>query len=273
MTLLLGFDGPCFLLLTLAGERPLLLECPAELRVAALAPEEPAALQTTTMPRPPRVVKTRSRIDPNHVWQDDPPPPSGRERRPEVHIDPRTVFKRHGTVAIVPRARGDGPKPEQGAEPTHDHVLVPGNPGFRASEQGIKALLTYLRTAQIMAPKAQRTVGDETFIELLPDAFAYLVFTEGMAPAGLPAMLEGTLWFGPKAVALPFPDPTRHTLFRLEIVGCRFARVAEAFMARVHQILLLKPEVLTTAHDPARLRVKVPRLASTPIPRFDLQET
>ena len=150
---------------------------------------------------------------------------------------------------------------------------MPGNPGFRASEQGVKALVAYLRTAQIMAPKAQRTVGDETFIELLPDAFAHLAFTEGKAPGGAPALLEATLWFGPQATALPFADASRKSLFRLEISGARYPRICDAFVARIQQILYLRPEVLTAPHDPARLRVKVPRVASAPIPRFDLQET
>ncbi len=275
-TLLLGFDGPRFPLLTLAGGRPLLLECPAELRVAAPEVETPVALHASTMPPPPPLVKTRARIDPNHVWQDEPPPPSARERRPEVHIDPRTIFKRRKAPAgtVGPRTRELEPVMiEAAVEATHDHIIVPGNPGFRASEQGAKALLAYLRTAQIMAPKAQRSVGDETFIELLPDAFAHLAFTEGKAPTGAPALLEGTLWFGPKPTPLPFADTSRKSLFRLEITGARYPSVCDAFVARIQQILFLRPEVLTAPHDPARLRVKVPRVASAPIPRFDMQET
>lgn len=277
-TLLLGFDGPRFPLLTLAGGRPLLLECPAELRVAAPEPEDPAALRVGTMPPPPPLVKAaRMRIDPNHVWQDaPPPPPSERERGPEVHIDPRTVFKRRGQPQPTagPRSRAAEPQAiEAAAEATHDHLIVPGNPGFRASEQGVKALLTYLRNTQIMAPQAQRAVADATLIELLPDAFAHLAFTEGAAPSGPPSLLEGTLWFGPKPGALPFGDGNRKTLFWLELTGTRFARLSDAFVARLQQILYLRPEVLTTAHDPARLRVKIPRVAAVPIPRFDMQET
>lgn len=278
-TLLLGFDGPRFLLLTLAGERPLLLECPPEFRVA-ISDDEDAATphHTSTMPPPPPLplVKARLRIDPNHVWQDDPPPPSERERSPDVQLDPRTLFKNKKKpvpTALVPRPRSEDAKLVQAAdEATHDHLIVPGNPGFRASDQGIKAVLTYLRNTQILVPQIQRTVGDDTFIELGPDAFAHLAFTEGVAPTGAPAMLEGTLWFGPKPTALPFGDAARTSLFWLKLKGCRYARVSAQFVARLQQILYLRPEVLTAPHDPARLRIKNPR-AATGIPRFDMQET
>ena len=52
----------------------------------------------------------------------------------------------------------------------------------------------------------------------------------------------------------------------------RFPRPSDAFLGRIHQILHLRPEALASAHDPARLRVKSPRVAAEPIPRVDLQE-
>lgn len=269
-TLLLGHVGPRVLLLTFQGPRPLLLGCAPELMQRAAPPAEVAA------PAPPpeplrRVVPAR---DPDRVWQDESPPPAERPRAPEVAIDPRTVFKRRGappaTFGVVRERSSEAVGAAEG--PTHDFVIVPGNPAFRASEQGVKALITYLRTAQILAAKAQKITEQGTTIELLPDVFSHLAFMEGQAPQGLPSVLEGTVWFGPKAVALPYGDGTRMAAFRLELVGARFSRLAEAFVARMHQILYLRPEVLSAAHDPARLRGPAPKIAAEPIPRFDMQE-
>jgi hypothetical protein len=83
--------------------------------------------------------------------------------------------------------------------------------------------------------------------------------------------LQGTLWFGAKALPLPFGDDKRQAAFRLELVGARFAKLAEAFLARLHQILYLRPPVVACAHDPGRLRGPSTKAVS-PIPRFDLQE-
>jgi|GEM_PF-4971486 len=277
-TLLLGFDRPRFLLLTLAGGRPLLLECPAEFRVTPDEDDAPMAQRTSTMPPPPPLptVKARLRVNPNHVWQDDPPPLSERERAPDVQLDPRNLFRRRNAqvAPVGPRLRAAEPAAvEASPDATHDHIIVSGNAGFRASDQGIKAVLTYLRNTQILAAKAQRLDGDDTYIELLPDAFAHLAFTEGIAPTGAPALLEGTLWFGPKAAPLPFADNARLSHFRLELVGCRYGRVSDQFVARLQQILYLRPQALSTAHDPKRLRSKSTRLTANGIPRFDMQET
>ena len=66
-------------------------------------------------------------------------------------------------------------------------------------------------------------------------------------------------------------DPSRQAAFRLELVGARFERLAEAFVARLHQILYLRPQVIACAHDAGRLRGPATR-ATSKIPRFDLQE-
>ena len=265
MTLLLGYSGPRYLLLTLAGPRPLLLTCPPELRFVAEAAASLHSLQATA-PAP-------LRDDPPRRVEDR-PPVNDRPRPPDKHIDPRTVFKRKPAEAVGPRTRAaEPPHTAAASAATHDHTIIPTNPGFRVAEQGVKALVTYLRTSQILAAKKERTVGDATYIEFLPDVFAHLAFTEGAAPSGPPSILEGTLWFSSKPAAVPFGDPTLTSHFRLEIVGARFPLVSAAFVARLHQILYLRPVVISTPHDPTRLRAPSPRLAAEPIPRFDMQET
>lgn len=277
-TLLLGYTGPRFLLLTFVGERPLLLECPPELRRTAAPPadeDEAEFRPPSTMPEAPPLVRTRPRIDPDRVWQDEaPPPPTDRPRPPEKHLDPRTAFKRRGHAPPAGTTRSIPPATIKAADqPTHDHVIVSSNPTFRASDQGIKALIVYLRTSQILVAKAEKITPEGTTIDLLPDVFSHLAFTEGAAPSGAPSVLEGRVWFGSKPAPLPFSDPPGRTSFlRIELFGARFARLSEAFLARIHQILYLRPEALATEHDPERLRTKSARVAAEPIPRFDMQE-
>ena len=202
-------------------------------------------------------------------------PDAGRPRAPEVQIDPRTVFKRRTAppVAGGPRQRGAEPAILVAAEqPVADFLIIPSNPTFRASEQGVKAVITYLRTAQILVAKAEQIRPEGTTVELLPDAFSHLAFTEGTAPQGPPSVLEGTLWFSSKPSPLPFGEPERTSCFRLEIIGARYPRLVEGFLLRLHQILHLRPEVVSTPHEPARLRGKSPRVAAEPIPRCDMQE-
>jgi hypothetical protein len=260
-TLLLGLSGPPTLLLTLAGERPLLLECPPELRVR---PSEPPP------PEPPPL-----RAKPRDDWGHEPPPETPR-RVPEVPpIDPRTLLRgrRAPPAPPGPRTRASEPAATRASEkPVADLVIVPASPGFRASEQGVKALVTYLRTAQILVAKAERPHEGGTRVELLPDVFSHLAFVEGAAPPGPPSVLEGTLWFSAKPAPLPYGDPARMSCFRIELVGLRYARPSEAFLARLHQILHLRPEVVATSHEPSRLRTSAPRVAADPIPRVDMQE-
>lgn len=152
-------------------------------------------------------------------------------------------------------------------------MLVPQLPSFRASDQGVKAVVSYLRSTQILTAKHQKAYPDGAVgIELLPDVFCHLAFTdEGSAPAGPPCIAEGYLWFGPKPMKLPF-GPARESCFRLELVGVRYPRVSEAFLARLHSILYLKGEQHPEPHEPRRLRKPTVVVAAEPIPLFDVQE-
>jgi len=218
-------------------------------------------------PRPLKAQRSTSLLD------ETPPPPPSRPRPPEVQLDPRTAFRRAGQASRVARPTEPRVAPNVASDtPVADLLIVPQAPSFRASEQGVKAVLGYLRNSQILAARAEQQGDDGVLIHLLPDAFSHLAFSEGQAPPGAPSIAEGTLWFGPKPQPLPFGDPARQTCFRLVLTGCRFPRVAEAFLARLQQILYLRPEVVAAPHDPARLRTRTPTLAAQPIPHFDLQE-
>lgn len=279
--------GTPLLLLTLAGERPLLLTGPPAPAVVAGAGAPEAALSAavngevveldeefappSTMPPLPENEPKPLRVRGRDEWFDEPPPEMRPRRVPEVQIDPRTVFKQKPQaphraapqkVASIPLADG----------PVCDMVIVPQLPSFRASEQGVKSLLAYLRTSQVLVPKAQKTAPDGAIaIELLPDVFVHLLFTEGTAPPGPPCIAEGLLWFGPKPRSLPF-GPAREACLRLELVGVRARALAEGFLPKLHSLLYLKPELHMVEHDPARLRRPAPGLAAEPIPRFEVQE-
>jgi len=273
-TLLLGYRHTPVLLLGLAGPRPLLLEYPAELRVAAAEARAREEAEAVAQSAKALAEEARARRA-ERAWGDEALPDAGRARSPEAQIDPRTVFRRRPPppAPAGPRARGAEPAILVAADqPVADFVIVPQSATFRASEQGVKALVTYLRTAQILVAKAEQVRPEGTTVELLPDVFSHLAFTEGAAPPGAPSVLEGTLWFANKPAPLPFGDAARTSCFRVDLVGARYPRLVEAFVARLHQILHLRPEVLAAPHDPARLRGKGPRVAAEPIPRVDMQE-
>ena len=259
--LLLGYRDEKVLLLTFAGPRPLLLDCPPELRVQpSLEPLLPEA----------RPLRGKPRSD----WGDVPPPEVPR-RTPEIPADPRTAFRhrRPTTPQVGPRTRADQPTEAKAADAhVSDLLIVPKMAAFRVSDQGIKALVTYLRTAQILVAKVQKPFAEGIALELLPDTFSHLAFAEGAAPPGEPSILEGLLWFGTKPQPLPFGDAERKCCFRLELLGNRYPKPNEAFLARLNQILHLRPEVIAVPHDPARLRSATHRVATEPIPRVDMQE-
>jgi len=191
--------------------------------------------------------------------------------------DPRTLSlnrpRKKGTLPAM-RAAPPPPPPKRTGppeEPTHDFVIVPQNPTFRTAEQGVNAVLTYLRTAQFLGLRARRDGPDEVVFELAPEAFVHQIFAEGPAPDGPPSVLEGTLRVSPKPRPIPFGPPGRSACFVLTLVGCRFGKVLEPFTARLQQIIYLRPEVFSLPHDRARLRTSGAP-SSAPIPAFEVQE-
>lgn len=194
--------------------------------------------------------------------------------------DPRMLSlnrpRKKGTTLPSMRAAPPPPRPTPKKvgppeTPTHDFVIVPQNPTFRTAEQGVNAVLTYLRTAQFFGLRARRDLPDETVFELAPETFVHQIFAEGMAPDGPPSVLEATLRVSPKPRPVPFGPAGRTSCFSLALVGCRFAKVGEPFKARLQQIIYLRPEIFPVPHDPTRLRA--PGAAPpAPIPAFDVQE-
>jgi len=239
---------------------------------AAVEGEPEATGMASTMPPLPEIAPVKARTS-SDIFSETPPPEARPRLRPEIQADPRTVFKQRGTTPnrFVPQAAEAALKIADG--PVTDLMVVPLLPSFRCSEQGVKALLGYLRSTQILTAKHQKAWPDSSMsIELLPDAFVHLAFfNEGGSPPGPPCIAEAHLWFGSKPVALPF-GADRESCFRLELVGVRCAQVSDAFVARLNSILYLKAQVLAVPHDPKRLRKPTATMAAEPIPHFDVQE-
>lgn len=234
-------------------------------------PDHDGHAPRSTMPPPPPPAPLRARS--NDAFADTPPPPGRPRTRPEVQVDPRTVFKQKPRPSERLEPRAPTPSLALADQPITDIVIVPQLATFRASEQAIKSLLSYLRATQILVARFQKSYPDTaTGIELLPDVFSHLAFTdEGSSPTGAPCIAEGYLWFGPKPMKLPF-GPTRESCFRLDLVGVRYPRVSDAFVARLNSMLYLRAEVHAVPHDPRRLRKPTAAVATEPIPLFDVQE-
>lgn len=257
------------------------IEPPRPARSPAIAQSSPPTPQAgvemdehtprSTMPPPPPPTPLKARS--NDAFSDSPPPPGRPRTRPEVQVDPRTVFKQKPRPSERLEPRAPTPSLQLSDQPITDLVIVPQLPTFRASEQAIKALLSYLRATQILVARFQKSYPDTaTGIELLPDVFSHLAFTdEGSAPSGPPCIAEGYLWFGPKPMKLPF-GPERESCFRLDLVGVRYPRVSDAFIARLNSMLYLRAEVHAVPHEPRRLRRPTSAVATEPIPLFDVQE-
>ncbi len=164
------------------------------------------------------------------------------------------------------------PRPEA-HERLWDLIIVPAQTGFRASEQGVKALVLYLDRSQLLRSPTVSTLeefvghplhqtaehwrerlrgpggGDETrIVSLEPGEFSHQIFFEGAAPAGGPAVLRGHIGQRPRPMALPFGQESREAAFWLALVGCRFDKPSRGFLERMHSILYLRPQVFAVPH-------------------------
>jgi len=252
--------------------RPFAAAMPAITDEPDEAHEPPEPKPASTMPPLPEITPVLVRSS-NDAFSEGPPPAARPRLRPEIHADPRTVFKQRGREPTRLEPKAVTPSVRIADGPVMDLLIVPQLPSFRASEQGVKAVVGYLRSTQILTAKGQKAGPDGSMtIELLPDVFVHLAFyDEGGAPPGPPCIAESRLWFGPKPVALPF-GADRASCFRLELVGVRSSMVSPGFIARLNSILYLKAEVLAVPHDPTRLLRPTTVMAAEPIPLFDVQE-
>jgi hypothetical protein len=167
------------------------------------------------------------------------------------------------------------PRPEA-TERLWDLIIVPAQTGFRASEQGVKALVLYLDRSQLLRSPTVSTLeefvghplhqtaehwrarlrgpgaGDETrIVSLEPGEFAHQIFHEGAAPGGGPSVLRGHIGQRPRPMALPFGQEGREAAFWLALIGCRFDKPSRGFLERLHSILYLRPQVFAVPHDGA----------------------
>ena len=172
-----------------------------------------------------------------------------------------------------PRPERAGPPP---AEPLpaarHDLLILPSRPDFRASDQGVKALILWLDRSQLLrgpnvssleefvghpdhlhaeAWRARMLGGpdrDGQLIRLDAGLFAHQLFVDGEAPRGPPVVLSGLIGHRVTPGPLPFGPPGLVSTFWLALIGCRFPRVSDAVLARLHDILHLRPRQLASPH-------------------------
>ncbi|MFO0745787.1 MAG: hypothetical protein U1F43_08945 [Myxococcota bacterium] len=252
--------------------------------VAAHATVEPARAGQTveTAPAPAPAPEDDDDLTPSPWDPGFDPPPGALGRRPQAQgPDPRSLSlnrKRPSGVmqAVRPASQTAAPPPPskpkpQSVEAAWDILILPQNPHFKAADQGVTAVLTYLRTAQMFTARARHDNPDGVVFDLTPEVFVHMIFVQGQAPPGAPAVREATLRVWPKPQPQTFGPAGKQACFALELIGCRYPQVLEAFKARLHQIVYLRPEVHVVPHDPARLRVAEPAPAQ-PIPAFDMQE-
>jgi hypothetical protein len=289
MLLLLPYRGTPPLLLPLLGPRPTAAQHP---HAAAPSPSERSALPSEPSPDedldadfddldaaepPPRPLPPPPAPAPLVTVKRDesdwayhgPPMDAPAPRAAEIKLDPRTAFRqrsaprpappRVSAVSVAPAAKSD-------------MIILPQAPTFRVVEQGLKSLINYLRTTQILTATAQKIHPDGAVeIALRPDAFVHLVLLEGSAPSGPPCVAEASIWSTPKPRPVPF-GPAREACLWLELIGVRADTLVEGFLPKLHSLLYLRPELHVVPHDPRRLHQPTPALAAEPIRRFDVEE-
>ena len=154
----------------------------------------------------------------------------------------------------------------------HDILIVPSRPDFRASDQGVKALLLWLDRSQLLrAPQISSLEefvghpghlhaevwrarmlggadGGGQLIALGAGGFAHQLFREGEAPKGPPVLLSGLIGHRTRPGPVPFGPPGLEAAFWLALVGSAFPRVTDAVLARLHDILHLRPGQHASPH-------------------------
>jgi|GEM_PF-2807600 len=154
-------------------------------------------------------------------------------------------------------------------------LIVPTQPAFRASDQGVKALVLYLDRSQLLRSPTVSTLeefvghplhsseehwkrrlhgGDEDaaaqLISLNPGVFSHQIFYEGAAPTGGPLIMEAHIGHGTKSKVVPFGPSDRAAAFWLALIGCRYDHVSRGFLERMHSILYLRPVVFAVPYTP-----------------------
>lgn len=200
----------------------------------------------------------------------DPPPPARPDPGPPPLAYPRVQNPRalFGTGRVMKGA----PATPIAEQPSHDLLIVPKNSGFRAADHGIRAVISYLHTTQMLTPTAERLEGDDLVVTLSPGPFAHLLFTEGTAPPGSPVVLEGALFAGASSRPLPWGEPERRACFWLALMGARFHAINDALRKRLHQILYLGPELVRGDHEPSRLSATARAAESARVQRVAFEE-
>jgi len=136
-------------------------------------------------------------------------------------------------------------------EPRYDVLITPGHSAFRVSDQGLRALVNYLTMAQLMVLREQVKGLDWTELYFDPESFAHHVFVEGDATPEVAAFEEAVMRFGPAPTGTPYGDDLGRPIhFYFELVAARFPAVSDDFLARLQQILYLRPRCVSRPHTP-----------------------
>ena len=85
-------------------------------------------------------------------------------------------------------------------------------------------------------------------IALRAGNFGHQLFVDGEAPKGPPVIISGLIGHRPKPGPVPFGPPGLEAAFWLALIGCRFPRVTDAVLARLHDILHLRPRQHAAPH-------------------------
>lgn len=243
----------------------------------------------------------RSDVEPSEVHGSSDPWPPSDPPRVEVAIQvagpnpwaimPSRTLRGAGARHLIRKADPLEPAPtlqekveSQGAEDPRpeatqalwDLLIVPAQTGFRASDQGVKALVLYLDRSQLLRSPTVSTLeefvghplhqteehwrarlrggvasGETRIITLEPGEFSHQIFFEGAAPAGPSSVQRGHIGQRPRPMAVPFGPEGREAAFWLALTGCRFERPSRGFLERLHSILYLRPQVFAVPHRPA----------------------
>jgi hypothetical protein len=123
-----------------------------------------------------------------------------------------------------------------------DVAVVSSNAAMRISEQGVTALMRFMRTEDYVTNL--REIIGENVVEIFgpPGVFAHTVFHEGESTGVSPTFYEMSLKFGSVRYE-PGYGPHDQISFGLEFRGCAFDNITQEFLDRMDSILYLRPVV------------------------------
>lgn len=136
-----------------------------------------------------------------------------------------------------------------------DVLILAGFRGQQFTERAIRSLVDWLAFTQIAQPSEVHEADDAwTELVLQSDIASHMIFEEGPAPEPQPTFLEAVIGWGRAGRTVDYGDPGAEVGFLLEFRGCLFEWPSDDLLARLHQMLYLRPEAFRREHEglPAR---------------------